>query len=194
MAILPDTDLKRIINDHQAVRVDEGPELDWDLQLGPASFDLRLGYSFGVLDTRKTKVIDTRRMDTYNDVIQERKAEPGEEIIIHPGEFVLGTTLETVDVPSDLVARIEGRSSYARLGIIPHAAAGYLDPGFTGQVTLEMQNLGNVPVAMYPEERVCQVVFETMTQEAAVPYGEKKDSKYMNQKGATGSKLDHEQR
>ncbi|MFB6265730.1 MAG: dCTP deaminase, partial [Candidatus Nanohaloarchaea archaeon] len=119
---------------------------------------------------------------------------PEEGVIIHPGEFILGSSLETVNVPDDLVARVEGRSSYGRLGIVVHATAGFVDPGFEGQITLEMQNLGNAPVRVYPEDRICQVVFETMTSEAETPYGEKKNAKYQGQKGATGSKLDSEKR
>ncbi len=194
MAILSDTDLKELIKEQNAVYVDNGPELDPDLQIGPSSVDLRLGYSFGVLNTRLVEVVDTKDMKKYNNCIQEERHTPEEGVIIHPGEFVLGTSLETVNVPDDMVARVEGRSSYGRLGIVVHATAGFVDPGFEGDITLEMQNLGNAPVKVYPEDRICQIVFETMTSEAAVPYGEKRDAKYMNQKGATGSKLDREQR
>ncbi len=133
-------------------------------------------------------------MEGYNDFIRREHHEADEGVVIHPGEFLLGSTLESLKVPSDLVARVEGRSSYGRLGIIVHATAGYIDPGFEGDITLEMQNLGNAPVKLYPEDRVCQVVFETMTSEAENPYGEKTDSKYMGQTGATGSRLEEEKR
>lgn len=194
MAILCDTDLRRIIQNHGAVRVEDGPGINMDLQLGPSSFDLRLGYSFGVLNTRKVEVVNTRDMQKYNECIDEETHTPDEGVIIHPGEFILGTSLETVNVPDDMVARVEGRSSYGRLGIVVHATAGFVDPGFEGQITLEMQNLGNAPVKVYPEDRICQIVFETMTDHAETPYSEKTDSKYMNQQGATGSKLDREKR
>lgn len=194
MAILSDKDLRQLIEDRDAVYVDRGPEINFENQLGPSSLDLRLGYEFGVLETRKLKCIDTKRMDQYSDLKNSKEADPGDGIVVHPGEFVLGSTLETLKVPSNLVARIEGRSSYARLGLIPHAAAGFVDPGFEGQITLEIQNLGNVPITIYPEDRICQVVFETMTSEAENPYGDKKDSKYMGQSGATGSRLDEEHR
>lgn len=194
MAILSDSDLKQIIEEKNAVYTDKGPEIDKSLQLGPSSLDLRLGYEFGFLDTRSVKAIDTRKMEQYDNIKNSRTTTPEEGMVIHPGEFVLGSTLETLNVPDNLVARIEGRSSYARLGLIPHAAAGFVDPGFEGQITLEIQNLGNVPITIYPEDRICQVVFETMTSTADNPYGEKKDSKYMNQEGATGSRLDREHR
>ncbi|MFB6292492.1 MAG: dCTP deaminase [Candidatus Nanohaloarchaea archaeon] len=194
MAILSDRDLRKIIEEKNAVYTPDGPEIDFDLQMGPSSFDLRMGYEFGVLNTRKIEMVDTRDMGKYNDFIQKERHTPEEGVVVHPGEFILGSTLETINVPDDHVARVEGRSSYGRLGIIVHATAGYIDPGFEGDITLEIQNLGNAPVKLYPEDRVCQVVFETMTREAETPYGDKTDSKYMGQTGATGSKLNEEKR
>jgi len=194
MAILSDKDLKEIIQKENAIKVKEGPEIDYNLQLGPSSMDLRLGYEFGVLETRRVKALDTKGMNDYSDIKESKNVTPEEGMVVHPGEFVLGSTLETLKVPNNLVARIEGRSSYARLGLIPHAAAGFVDPGFEGNITLEIQNLGNVPITIYPEDRICQVVFETMTSESEKPYGEKTDSKYMGQTGATGSRLDEEKR
>lgn len=194
MAILSDVDLKQVIDEKKAIYVEEGPDIDLDLQLGPSSFDLRLGYEFGVLETRKIEAIDTREMEQYPELKRTKKVGQKEGMVIHPGEFVLGSTLETLKVPDDMVARIEGRSSYARMGLIPHTAAGFVDAGFEGQITLEIQNLGNVPITIYPEERICQVAFETMTSEAEKPYGRKEDSKYQGQTGATGSRLDKESR
>jgi len=194
MTVLSDKDLKQLIEEDNTVHVQEGPEIDQDLQLGPSSLDLRLGYEFGVLNTRKIEMVDTREMEKYGDYIMKEEHSAEEGVVVHPGEFILGSTLETVDVPNDLVARVEGRSSYGRLGIIVHATAGYIDPGFKGDITLEIQNLGNAPVKLYPEDRVCQLVFETMTSEAERAYGEKTDSKYMGQTGATGSRLRDEKR
>lgn len=194
MAILSDKDLKEIIEKQDAIKAKKGPEISYDLQLGPSSFDLRLGYEFGIINTRKIEKIDTKSMDKYEEVIQKEKHTAEEGVVIHPGEFILGSTLETIKVPDNLVARIEGRSSYGRLGIIVHTTAGFVDPGFEGDITLEIQNLGNAPVKLYPEDRVCQVVFETMTSEAENPYGEKTDNKYMGQTGAVGSRLDKEKR
>ena len=194
MTVLSDKDIIKLIEDKNAVEVEKGPSVNKNLQLGPSSLDLRLGYQFGVLKTRKVKAIDTQSMKDYSDIKESKTATPEEGMVVHPGEFLLGTTLEKLKIPSNLVARIEGRSSYARLGLIPHAAAGFVDPGFEGQITLEIQNLGNVPITIYPEDRICQVVFETMTTEAENPYGDKTDSKYMDQEGATGSRLDQENR
>ncbi len=192
MTVLSDRDIRRIIEEKDAIRCEKG--LEMDLQLGPSSFDLRLGYEFGVLNTRKLEMIDAQDMSSYEDYINKETHRPEEGVVIHPGEFILGGTLEKLNVPDDLVARVEGRSSYGRLGIIVHATAGFVDPGFEGDITLEIQNLGNAPVKIYPEDRICQLVFETMTSEAEEPYGEKTDTKYMGQTGATGSKLNREQR
>ena len=194
MAILSDKDLKEIIKEENAVYVDEGPELDEDLQIGPSSIDLRLGYDFTFPQTRKMKALDTKDMDGFSRKQEVMTAGPEEGVVIHPGEFVLGTTLETVNIPDNMVARIEGRSSYARLGLIPHAAGGFVDAGFEGQITLEIQNLGNVPITIYPEDRICQMAVETMTSKAERPYGDKTDSKYMKQEGATEARLDKEKR
>lgn len=194
MAILPDRELRKIIEEKSAVEAKEGSELNKDLQIGPSSVDLRLGYEFGVLNTRKIEKIDTKDMEKYSDYMKKEMHSSEEGIIVHPGEFILGSTLERVKVPDNLVARVEGRSSYGRLGIIVHATAGYVDPGFEGDITLEIQNLGNAPVKLYPEERVCQIVFETMLSEAENPYGDKQDNKYMGQTGATSSRLEEEKR
>lgn len=194
MAILPDSELKKLVEEKNAVYVENGPEIDPELQIGPSSMDLRMGYEFGVLNTRKIEMVDTKNMEKYSNYMQKEKHSAEEGVIVHPGEFILGSTLETVNVPDDLVARVEGRSSYGRLGLIVHATAGYVDPGFEGDITLEIQNLGNAPVKLYPEDRVCQIVFETMTGEAENPYGDKMDTKYMGQSGATGSRLEEEKR
>lgn len=114
----------------------------------------------------------------------------GEAFIIHPGEFALATTYEAVKLPDDLVARVEGRSSMGRLGITMHVTAGYIDPGFQGKITLEISNIGKMPVALYTGQRVCQIVFETMTSPSLRPYGHpERDSKYMGQDRPVTSKI-----
>jgi len=194
MAILSDKDLKKLIEQKELITVEEGPEINQDLQIGPSSLDLRLGYDFGFLETRKVKCLDTKEINDLDSMQRKMKCDAEEGVVIHPGEFVIGTTLETVKIPEDKVARIEGRSSYARLGLIPHAAGGFVDAGFEGEITLEIQNLGNVPITIYPEDRICQMAVETMTSKAERPYGDKTDSKYMGQKGATGARLNKEKR
>ena len=115
--------------------------------------------------------------------------DPGEPFVVHPGDFVLGVTLEKVKLPNDIVARVEGRSSLGRLGIIVHSTAGFIDAGFEGTITLEITNINNVPVALYPGMRVCQLAFETMSSPAEVPYGDKKSAKYQGQDMPVESRL-----
>ncbi len=194
MSILSDKHLLKLVEDEKLVYTEKGPEFNPDLQIGPSSIDLRLGYEFGFLETRKLKAIDTKNMDSFTELQRKMTRTAEEGVVIHPGEFVIGTTLETVKIPSDKVARIEGRSSYARLGLIPHAAGGFVDAGFEGQITLEIQNLGNVPITIYPEDRICQMAVENMTSKADRPYGEKTDAKYMGQRGATEARLEKEKR
>ena len=109
---------------------------------------------------------------------------------VFPNEFALATTLEYVKVPEDLVARVEGRSSMGRLGVTMHVTAGFIDPGFEGKITLEISNIGAMPVALYPGQRVCQIVFETMTTPAEMPYGHPdRNSKYMGQTRPESSRI-----
>ena len=127
--------------------------------------------------------------------MEEIKVPEGDAFIIHPNEFALATTAEYVKLPDDIVARVEGRSSIGRLGVTMHVTAGFIDPGFEGNITLEISNIGAMPVALYPGQRVCQIVFETMTTPSELPYGHPdRNSKYMGQTKPESSrvKLDYE--
>ena len=113
----------------------------------------------------------------------------GEPFILHPGEFVLGSTLERVALPDDLVARLEGKSSLGRLGLLIHSTAGYVDPGWDGYLTLELSNVANLPITIYPGMKIGQISFFQMTTAAEHPYGsEAKGSKYQGQRGPTPSR------
>jgi dCTP deaminase len=113
----------------------------------------------------------------------------GESFMLHPGEFVLGSTLERVAVPTDLVARVEGKSSLGRLGLVIHSTAGFIDAGFDGHVTLELANLANLPITLYPGMKIGQISFIKMTSPAEKPYGSgAKGSKYQGQRGPTPSR------
>lgn len=152
---------------------------DWREQVHASSMDLRLGYFFRTYNRNELSVLDPKNMPEECTTLFERDSQ--NPFIVHPGEFVLGVTLENISIPYDLVARVEGRSSLGRLGIMIHSTAGFVDAGFSGTITLEITNLNTIPVALYPEMRVCQLAFEQMTSPALVPYGEKKCSKYQNQ-------------
>lgn len=162
---------------------------DPDLQIQPASVDLRMGNEFIVFKPGHIPCVYIDRPDIAEDYTDEVFIQDDDYFILHPGEFALGTTYEHVEIPDDLVARIEGRSSLGRLAVIVHATAGFIDPGFRGRITLELSNLGKVPVALKPKMRCSQVVFHEMKSKAARPYGEARGSKYQNQGGPIASKI-----
>ena len=179
MAILSDKTIKEYLEEGKIV-IDP---LKDEQQIQPSSVDMRLGDEFKVFKVIRKPYIDPKDEEDI------------EAFIIHPNEFALATTQEYVKVPDDLVARVEGRSSMGRLGVTMHVTAGYVDPGFEGRITLEISNIGAMPVALYPGQRVCQLVFETMTTPAELPYGHpKRNSKYMKQLKPESSrvKLDYE--
>lgn len=145
-----------------------------------ASVDLRLGRFFKIYRHSKFPMLDPKDKSQANltDMVEVKGDDP---FIVQPGEFILGVTAEKVTVPVDLVARVEGRSSLGRLGLLIHATAGFIDPGFSGTITLEISNVNRMPIAIYPGQRICQLAFEKMTSEAAVPYNKKQDAKYFGQ-------------
>jgi dCTP deaminase len=199
MAILSDQDIKKHLSEGKIV-ID--PLEDPDRQIQPSSVDLRIGSEFKGFRIIRKPCIDPLDPSDLESYMESFHIEKGKPFIIHPGEFALATTHETVQLPDDLVARVEGRSSMGRLGITMHVTAGYIDPGFRGKITLEISNIGKMPVALYGGQRVCQIVFETMTTPSKRPYGHPdRDSKYMNQEKPVTSKIkqdyeirDHHQR
>jgi dCTP deaminase len=154
----------------------------------PSSIDLRLGRSFLVFRNTRRAYLDVK--EPAEDLMERIDLEPDEPIALHPTEFVLGSTLERVTIPNDLVGRLEGRSSVGRLGIVIHSTAGYIDPGFSGPITLEIANLANIPIRLYPGMRIAQISFSQMTTPAEVPYGQRSlGSKYQGQGAPTPSRL-----
>ncbi|MBM4241595.1 MAG: dCTP deaminase [Euryarchaeota archaeon] len=190
MAILSDKDIKKNLKEGKIVIE---PLEDPEMQIQPSSVDLRIGNEFKGFRIIHKPYINPMDKSDINSYMESINIEENEPFIIHPGEFALATTYETVKLPNDLVARVEGRSSIGRLGITMHVTAGYIDPGFCGKITLELSNVGKMPVAIYPKQRVCQVVFETMTSPSEKPYGHPdRDSKYMGQKRPEASKIKHD--
>jgi len=178
--ILSDRDIKARIAQGDIVVI--SPDADHLPNIGASSMDFRLGKYFKVYNHATHAILDPADPDTFKDVTKLIELEKeGSPFIIQPGEFVLGVTVESVKLPDDLVARVEGRSSLGRLGIIVHSTAGFIDAGFEGTITLEITNINRMPVALYPGMRVCQLAFETMSSAAEVPYGKKKSAKYQGQ-------------
>jgi dCTP deaminase len=153
----------------------------------PSSVDLRLDRLFRVFLNHTMPVIDVK--EDLEDLTRLVKIDEGEAFILHPGEFVLGSTFERVSLPNDLVGRIEGKSSLGRLGLLIHSTAGFIDAGFSGHITLELSNVANLPITLYPGMKIGQVSFLRMTTPADVPYGSARvGSKYQGQRGPTPSR------
>jgi dCTP deaminase len=153
----------------------------------PSSVDLRLDRLFRVFLNHTMPVIDVKK--DLEDLTRLVEIQPDDAFILHPGEFVLGSTYEKVGVPDDLVARIEGKSSLGRLGLLIHSTAGFVDAGFTGHITLELSNVANLPITLYPGMKIGQVSFLRMTTPADAPYGSSSvGSKYQGQRGPTPSR------
>jgi len=159
-----------------------------DDMVQPSSVDLRCGSVFRVFENHKYPLIDPKA--PQEDLTTAIEATPDEPFILHPGEFVLGSTLEVVGLADDIVARLEGKSSLGRLGLLIHSTAGFIDPGFKGQVTLELSNVANLPIAIYPEMKIGQVSFYDLSTPAEHPYGSTAaGSKYQGQSGPTPSRI-----
>jgi dCTP deaminase len=165
------------------------PIEDLDLQVQPASVDVRLGRRFLEFERANVPCIHPNREDELDDYVTETVVDDDDEFVLHPGDFVLGTTKERVEIPPDLVAQVEGRSSLGRLAVVVHATAGFIDPGFSGKITLELSNLGKVPVALTPGMRISQLVFTELSSRAERPYGEERGSKYQDQDGPEASRI-----
>ena len=158
-----------------------------DACVQPSSIDVKIGNLFRVFRNHTSAVIDVKQnLEELTELITIR--EDG-VFMLHPGEFVLGSTLERIAVPDDLVARIEGTSSLGRLGLIIHSTAGFIDAGFDGHVTLELTNIATLPITLYPRMKIGQVSFMQMTTPADSPYGKgARGSKYQGQRGPTPSR------
>jgi dCTP deaminase len=161
------------------------PLMDGAVQ--PSSVDLRTDRFFRVFRNDTTPFIDPKL--PQEDLTELVEVAEGNAFILHPGEFVLGSTLERVALPDDLVARLEGKSSLGRLGLLIHSTAGFVDAGWDGHLTLELSNVANLPIAIYPGMKIGQISFLHMTTPAENPYGsDKTGSKYQGQRGPTPSR------
>ncbi len=153
----------------------------------PSSVDLRVDCYFRVFRNHSVRLIDVK--ENQEDLTELVEIGAGEAFILHPGEFVLGSTAERVRLPEDLVARLEGKSSLGRLGLLIHSTAGFVDAGWNGHLTLELSNVATLPITIYPGMKIGQISFLRMTTAAEVPYGSARvGSKYQGQRGPTPSR------
>lgn len=153
----------------------------------PSSVDVRLDRYFRVFNNSKYTHIDPK--EEMEDLTSLVEVPEGDSFVLHPGEFVLASTLECFRLPTHLAGRLEGKSSLGRLGLLTHSTAGFIDPGFNGYITLELSNVANLPIVLYPSMKVGQLALFSMSSPAEVPYGSSSlGSKYQNQRGPTPSK------
>ena len=180
--VLADRTIRRLLDER---RIDIDP-YDPSL-LQPSSVDVRVDRFFRVFHNARYPFIDVK--EPQEDLTELVEMEDGAPFILHPGEFVLGSTLERIRLPDDLVARLEGKSSLGRLGLLIHSTAGFIDPGFDGHVTLELSNVANLPITIYPEMKIGQLSFVQLSEAAEAPYGSGGlGSKYQGQQGPTPSR------
>ena len=180
--VLSDQAIRRLIESGR-IRIDPyDPAL-----MQPSSLDVRVDRLFRVFRNSRYPYIDVKEeQEGLTELVEVADTEP---FILHPGEFVLGSTLERVTLPDDLVARLEGKSSLGRLGLLIHSTAGFIDPGFDGHVTLELSNVANLPITIYPGMKIGQLSFVQMSEPAETPYGSGAlGSKYQGQRGPTPSR------
>ncbi|HRQ00019.1 MAG TPA: dCTP deaminase, partial [Terrimesophilobacter sp.] len=153
----------------------------------PASIDVRLDHYFRLFDNHKYPHIDPAQ--DQPELTRLVEVDPGHPFILHPGEFVLGSTFELVTLPDDVAARLEGKSSLGRLGLLTHSTAGFIDPGFSGHVTLELSNVATLPITLWPGMKIGQLCFFRMSSAAENAYGsDKYGSRYQGQRGPTASR------
>lgn len=180
--LLSDRDIRAAI-DAGAVTLDPyEPDM-----IQPSSIDVRLDKYFRVFDNHKYAAIDPSVEQPELTRLVEVEAD--KPFVLHPGEFVLGSTYESVSLPDDIAARLEGKSSLGRLGLLTHSTAGFIDPGFEGNVTLELSNTATLPIYLWPGMKIGQLCFFRLTSPAEHPYGsEKYGSRYRGQRGPTASR------
>jgi len=180
--LLSDRDIRTQI---EAGRIGLEP-LNMEL-IQPSSMDVRLDRFFRLFDNHKYPFIDPR--EQQDDLTRFVEVDKDEPFILHPGEFVLGSTFEFVTLPNDIAARLEGKSSLGRLGLLTHSTAGFVDPGFQGHVTLELSNTATLPIKLWPGMKIGQLCFFQLSSESENPYGSSKyGSRYQGQRGPTASR------
>jgi dCTP deaminase len=187
--ILSDRDIKKAL---EANRIIITPKPDFSTALGSCSIDLRLGSKFRIFNHSKIPFIDPNSPVNADSMMSEVEVQNGDAFILQPGDFVLATTMESFRLPNDLLARLEGRSSLGRLGIVVHSTASIFDPGWDGMIVMELGNMGRMPVALYPGMRICALTFEELTSPAEVPYSQKKKAKYIGQNAPLASRIGEE--
>lgn len=186
--VLSDVDIRKYI---EAGKIRVTPPLPPE-QFGSCSVDFRLGNEFNVFEHSRYPYIDLSSAAALDGIMRKMVVGPGEPFVLQPREFVLAITEEKLELDDDVLGRLEGRSSLGRIGIIVHGTAGLFDPGWSGRATLELSNLGRMPVALYPGMRICSFTFEQVSTPVSMPYRLKPGNKYAGQDQPLASRLDRE--
>src|SRR5215211_25644 len=189
--ILSDRDIVEALKSGR-IKIDPAPDLA--VQLGSVSVDFRLGTTFMVFEHSRHSYIDPRQPQSVGDAMRTIEVGQDEAFIMQPGDFALASTIESLELPDDLLGRLEGRSSIARLGITVHSTAAVFEPGWVGTATMELSNLGRMAVALYPGMRICAFSFETVSSPVMTPYRMKTNNKYAGQVTPRASLLAEENR
>jgi len=180
--LLSDRDITAELESGRITLAPSEPEM-----VQPSSVDVRLDRFFRLFDNHKYPVIDPA--EEQPELTRLIEVDPDEGFILHPGEFVLGSTFEQVGLPDDIAARLEGKSSLGRLGLLTHSTAGFIDPGFAGHVTLELSNVATLPIRLWPGMKIGQLCFFRLSSPAERPYGAGATfSRYLGQRGPTASR------
>lgn len=187
--ILSDRDIRQALADGR-IRIEPTPDLD--SALGSVSIDFRLGTTFMVFEHSRHSYIDPRQPRSIGDAMRTIECPEDEPFFMQPGDFALASTIESLELADDLLGRLEGRSSIARLGITVHSTAAVFEPGWVGTATMELSNLGRMPVALYPGMRICAFSFEQVSSPVSVPYRMKVGNKYAGQITPRASLLSEE--
>jgi dCTP deaminase len=182
---------KRLVDPDDKKRLVITPIVNAKEQFGPSSFDVHLGTDFRQLENlNQASILLDGEVSKEKEALYTTKVllSANHSVYLHPGEFVLAATLEYFKFPDDLAGRIEGRSSWGRLGLLVHATAGFVDPGFEGALTFELSNVGRLPIELKPGLRLGQVCFFQMSQPSLIPYAKKHRAKYLGAPGVQGSR------
>jgi len=181
--VLSDRSIKEALAEGRIV-IDPLDESD----IQPASVDLHLGRMLLAFTNSRRPYVDLR--EDVADLTEELKLADDDPFMLHPGEFILGSTMETIHLPNDLVASLEGKSSLGRVGLVIHSTAGYVDPGWQGTLTLELTNVSRLPITLYYGMRIGQISFQRMTTPVDRPYGSKElGSRYFGSTGPTATRM-----
>ncbi len=187
--ILSDKDVKRYIKEGK-IKINPAP--DFEEQLGPCSLDLRLGNIFKTFRPSQYPYLDLKQKLNFEEVMDEIIINDDSPFILQPKAFVLAITKEDISLNNDIMARLDGRSSLGRLGLVVHSTAARFDPGFQGNAVMELGNLGIMPIILYAGMRICALTFETLSSPCEISYSEKKSHKYSKQSSPQASKINEE--